>query len=105
MFRQSGYHLVHATKGRIDSPGFMREYAKITFPLSRNALLIGSSEPIKYGHHNTYPKRTSPFTIASQHATANDSWFSTVKDFCWLDKESKVRYDFGLLAKPLNHRQ
>jgi hypothetical protein len=31
--------------------------------------------------------------------------FSSTRDFCWLDKEGKVRYDFDPLAKPLNHQE
>ena len=104
MFRQSGYRLVHATKGRIDSPGFMREDAEITFPLSRNVLLIGSWEPMKTDTITLTRKNIALYNgFTARHCQR--FLFSTVKDFCWLDKESKVRYDFGLLAKPLNHRQ
>jgi hypothetical protein len=91
-------------KAAIDSPGFMREDTEITFPLSRNVLLIGSWEPMKTATITLTRKNIALYNGFTAHHCQR-FLFSTAKDFCWLDKESKVRYDFGPLAKPLNNQQ
>jgi hypothetical protein len=87
-------------KGALDSPGFMREDTEITFPLSKHVLLVGSWEP----HSSQVVPLTRRAVAFFNGVTARYCQrflFSSTKDFCWLDKEGKVRYDFGPLAKPL----
>jgi hypothetical protein len=80
----------------------MREDTEITFPLSRNVLLIGSWEPFK---SDTIPLTRKNIALYNGFTARHCQrfLFSTAKDFCWLDKEGKVRCDFDPLAKPLSH--
>lgn len=90
-------------KAAIDSPGLMREDTEITLPLSKNVLLIGSWEPFK---NDTLPltrKNVALYNgITSRHCQR--FLYSSAKDFCWHDKEGRVRYDFDPLATPLSHQ-
>lgn len=91
-------------KPALDSPGLMREDTEITFPLSRNVLLIGSWEPFKSDTIPLTRKNVALYNgITARHCQR--FLFSTAKDFCWLDKEGRVRYDFDPLGKPLNHQE
>lgn len=63
-----------------DSPGLMREDTEITFPLSRNVLLIGSWEPIKSDTILLTRKNIALYNgFTARHCQR--FLFSTVKDF------------------------
>jgi len=91
-------------KAAMDSPGLMREDTEISFPLSRHVLLIGSWEPFKSHTIALTRKNIALYNgITARHCER--FLFSSTKDFCWLDKDGKVRYDFDPLARPVQREE
>ena len=85
-------------KAAMDSPALMREDTEITFPLSRNVLLVGSWERFafeKMGFDQRYIALCNSITARRSQRFL----FSSTKDFCWLDDKGNVRYELGPLAR------
>ncbi len=86
-------------KGAMDSPGLMREDTEITFPLSRNVLLIGSWERFA-SKRLALGQSAVAFCNSITAKRARRFLFSSAREFCWLDDKSDMRFEFGPLTQP-----